>query len=71
MTPIEYHIGSPISIQAMYFHDDFNDRKIIKKLPREMLSFWFKIAHLKYNENYIYDICPDSEDNDVDIADIL
>ncbi len=27
--------------------------------------------HLKYNENYIYDICPDSEDNDVDIADIL
>lgn len=28
-------------------------------------------CHLKYNENYIYDICPDSEDNDVDIADIL
>ncbi len=27
--------------------------------------------HLKHNENYIYDICPDSEDNDVDIADIL
>lgn len=27
--------------------------------------------HLKYNKNYIYDICPDSEDNDVDIADIL
>ena len=27
--------------------------------------------HLKYNENYTYDICPDSEDNDVDIADIL
>lgn len=26
---------------------------------------------LKYNENYIYDICPDSEDNDVDIVDIL
>lgn len=37
---------------------------IINKLER--------IAYpLKYNENYIYDICPDSEDNDMDITDIL